>query len=117
MPAQAVAAHWAASCSHGTAWQHAFLTKPGLTALETAFSTLLERHAVERFPKPGGWSYTQWEDMCVRPKAFRSKQQQKLHEQMMFGVVVKHTLWQQRLLKPALKRYNIDGSLFAHSLL
>ena len=137
MSAQAVAAHWAASCSHGTgntqlevdflslqifyslqygthhiddpAWEGAFLTKPGLTALETAFSTLLDRHAVERFPKPGGWGYTEWGIMNIYPRAPRSKQQLKVNEQMLFVSGVKHARWQKQKLKPVLERYNLNG--------
>ena len=129
--AQAVAAHWAAHCSHSAGdyqleveflqlqayfsvqfgpehmsdptWQLAFITKPGLNALESAWSTMVDRQAVQRYPKPQGWEVAEWGTVKSLVGPSLSRQQQKLLAQLRFAVY-KHMAWLDEELHPALTK-------------
>ena len=129
--AQAVAAHWAAHCSHSVgdnhveveflslqaffsiqygfehtndpAWQLAFATKPGLSALETAWSTLVDRQALQRHPKPQGWEYLEWGTMKIIAGPSPSPQQQTLLAQIR-STAYKHVAWNREQMHPELTK-------------
>ena len=95
---QAVAAGWAAFCSHATGqehlevdflnlqlfftmqygldqtnkpdWQLQHPTRPAYTAMESACMNLVDCNATEHYVKPSGWSTSSWAIMLNHCKAF-----------------------------------------------
>ena len=133
MSLQALAASWAAFCSHdiqqpgmeakflnlqlffmrqyglshvtAAAWQRQFPPAlPGLTPCHTAYSRLIDMQAPSQHPKPGGWSCEEW-GLCGHSLLpSESKQQEMLSSRWMY-IGHHFTQWCRKEVEPVLARY------------